>query len=678
MPNRLEKETSPYLLQHAGNPVEWYSWGEEALEKAHLEDKPIFLSIGYAACHWCHVMAHESFEDGEIAALLNEHFVSIKVDREERPDLDSIYMNAVVAMTGQGGWPMSVFLTPDGKPFYGGTYFPPQPRYGMPSFRQVLESIIRSWEEEREQVGEIGRQIADHLAKAARPQILPGTLGQKGIDQASQKLIESYDWQNGGWGPAPKFPQPMAIDFLLSQATRGNEEALRTAVHALRAMSRGGMYDLAGGGFHRYSTGNDWLVPHFEKMLYDNAQLASAYLHGYLLTGDDAFRAVTEATLDFIQRELAHPKGGFYSSLDADSEGKEGKYYIWTGQEIREKLEDPTQAELFAAAYGVTPEGNFEGRNILQRRKNNEDLAAQFDLPIESVRSKLEEGLKRLLAARENRVRPATDDKVLVSWNALALIAFAEAGIYLARQDYLTVATRSAEFLLRELFSGGQLLRSWRNGQTRHAGYLEDHAGLILGLIALYQADPNPRWYTAAQNLAREMVEHFSDPESGFFDTRDDAGTLLTRPKDEQDNATPSGNALAALALLKLAELEGQTELRERSIQILGRMQPVAARYPTAFGFWLNAMDFALGPIKQIAVMGNPADPATQELVRMVFAKYDPRRVTAVSDFPPPPGSPMLLADRPLKNGLPTAYVCEGFACLLPVNDPKSLAVQIG
>ncbi len=612
MPNQLEKETSPYLLQHAGNPVDWYAWGEEALEKAHREDKPIFLSIGYAACHWCHVMAHESFEDEEIARLLNNHFVSIKVDREERPDLDSIYMNAVVAMTGQGGWPMSVFLTPDGQPFFGGTYFPPTPRYGMPSFRQVLESIIRSWEEEREQVGVVSQQIAEHLAKAARSASPTRPLEQTTIDQAAHNLLDSYDGQNGGWGPAPKFPQPMAVDFLLAQATRGNQNALQAAVHALHSMSRGGMYDVVGGGFHRYSTDGSWLVPHFEKMLYDNAQLARVYLHGYLLTHEENFREVCEATLDFILRELTHPEGGFFSSLDADSEGEEGKYYVWTEAEIREILADAVQSDLLLAAYGVTLQGNFEGRNVLQRRKTDQELAEQFNHPVDDVRSLLEKSLDRLLKAREGRVRPATDDKVLVSWNALALVAFAEAGAYLNRQDYLAAARRNADFLLRELHPAGKLLRSWRVGQARHAGYLEDYAGLILGLISLYQADPDPRWFAAARELAQEMVAHFSDPEGGFFDTRDDAGTLLTRPKDEQDNATPSGNALAALALLKIAELDSQAGLQERAIQMLGRMQAPAARYPTAFGFWLNAMDFALGPVKQVAVLGDPDMAETQ------------------------------------------------------------------
>jgi hypothetical protein len=688
MSNHLAHETSPYLLQHASNPVDWYPWGPEALDKARAEDKPIFLSIGYAACHWCHVMAHESFEDPATAAILNAHFVNIKVDREERPDLDGIYMQAVVAMTGQGGWPMSVFLTPDGQPFYGGTYFPPARRYNMPSFQEVLQTIARLWREDRPRLLESGQQICAHLQQtsAFTPATIP--LSAATLDQAAMALAQAYDWPHGGWGAAPKFPQPMAIEFLLRKATRGDRFAHDIATHALRAMAKGGMYDVVGGGFARYSTDDRWLAPHFEKMLYDNAQLALAYLHGYLVTGEAQFRRVCQETLDFVARELTHPAGGFYSSLDADSEGEEGKFYLWTAAELRAAL-DPAEYEFFSAAYDVSENGNFEGRNVLQRRMDDAALGEKFRLEPEAATDKLSACHARLLAARSQRTRPATDDKVLTAWNGLMLRAFAEAARYLKvsaagdresrATNYKTAAIRNAEFLLTALRPGARLLRAWRNGQARHNAYLEDYAALILGLLALYQTAPDPRWFSAALGLAEELAAHFHDPDGGFFDTRADHETLLIRPKDLQDNATPSGNALAAEALLQLAAFTGNGNWRALAETMLAGIQNPAARYPTAFAHWLCALDFALGPVQEVAILGAADHPQTQALTEALWAGYRPRLVAAIANATSaPPGSPALLEERSLLNGLPIAYICYNFTCQQPVNTPDELLSQIG
>ena len=595
MTNHLSTETSPYLLQHADNPVDWYPWGPEALMRAVHADKPIFLSIGYAACHWCHVMAHESFEDPQIAQLLNQYFVCIKVDREERPDLDSIYMKAVTALTGQGGWPMSVFLTPQGQPFYGGTYFPPQSRYQLPSFRDVILSVNRAWQGDRRQLLQAADQVTEYIQKNSRLNLKGPVLDPQNLKKAADALIASYNWPSGGWGSAPKFPQPMAIEFLLRQAFRGSRDAMGVAHHLLGVMSQGGMYDLVGGGFHRYSTDDQWLIPHFEKMLYDNAQLAQVYLHAFCLTGDPAMRQICESTLDFILHELMDPQGGFYSSLDADSEGQEGVFYAWSLAEIQQLVPDPNQAELFIAAYGMTGPGNFDGLNVLQRALSDADLAVQFSIPVEQVQPALAVILQRLFTGRSNRVRPATDDKVLVAWNALALMVFAEAASILKRPDYLAVATRNAAFILDNLYKG-QLLRSWRSGQAQHPAYLEDYAALILALLALYQASPQSRWFSSAVHLANEMLAHFSDPLGGFFDTADNHPSLLIRPKEIQDNATPSGNALAISALLHLAAYTEKADWRTLAEESLGAMQETMLRYPTAFSCWLSTLDFAVGP----------------------------------------------------------------------------------
>jgi uncharacterized protein YyaL (SSP411 family) len=693
MSNRLAGENSPYLLQHAENPVDWYPWGEEALEKARREDKPIFLSIGYAACHWCHVMAHESFEDQDTAAILNEHFVSVKVDREERPDLDNIYMSAVTAMTGQGGWPMSVFLTPEGQPFFGGTYFPPVRRYNMPAFREILLTIARLWREDRQQLTQSAQEIARRLMEMQTSIQDSQPLDPAFLDQAAFRLAQSYDWQHGGWGKAPKFPQPMAIEFLLGRAAQGDRMAMDIALHALDTMAKGGTYDVIGGGFARYSTDNQWLIPHFEKMLYDNAQLAQVYLHGYLLSGRQVYRRICCETLDFMRRELAvqhkPTSGGFYSSLDADSEGEEGKFYLWEIEEIRSilrsfqpnlpalKNRSIDWAEFFIQAYDVQPNGNFEGKTVLQRKMDDTALAQNYSLEMDDIPELISQMHERLYKVRAQRVWPALDDKALTAWNSLALIAYAEAGRYLQRQDYTQIARATADFLLTELRVNRKLMRSWRNGNARHNAYLEDIAGLALGLIALYQSDPDVRWFEAAVQLVEEMNEHYSDPAGGFFDTRDDHEALLLRPKDMQDNATPSGNALAALALLQLSIYTGRSDWRARAETMLGAIQEVAARYPTAFAKWLCGLDFALQPIQEVAILGDLTQAGAQALIAVIWEKFRPFCLVAMSSYPPSEKAPMLLKDRPLLNEQATAYVCRNFICRQPVSAADELRKQL-
>jgi uncharacterized protein len=691
MPNQLINETSPYLLQHAHNPVDWYPWGEDALAKSKAENKPIFLSIGYAACHWCHVLAHESFEDPEVAAFMNEHFINIKVDREERPDLDAIYMQATVAMTGSGGWPMSVFLTPDLKPFYAGTYFPPVPRHNLPSFKDVLAGIARTWKEQQGEASRVGNEVFSHLQESLTVNIQSDAgFTQEHLDTAVKTLLESYDWGYGGWGSAPKFPQPMTIEFLLrrfvhpkqSEDKNQEEAPLKASLHALKAMARGGMYDAVGGGFSRYSTDNFWRVPHFEKMLYDNAQLVRAYLHAWQITGDPFFRQIVTETLDFIAREMTHAEGGFYSSLDADSEGEEGKFYVWTLDEIRATLKE--DSDFFEAAYGVTARGNWEGHTVLQRALDDASLAARFKLAPEAVPAKLADSHSRLLTARATRVRPGTDDKLLTSWNGLMLATMAEAvrlldsGIWLPANNqqaghFYKLAIRNAEFILSALRPNGKLRHSWRDGKTTNEVFLEDYAALILGLLELYQTDFNDKWFQSARELADEMIELFDDPAGGFFDTSKDAIDLLLRPKDVQDNATPSGNALATESLLKLAAFTDEGKYRDLAEKALRLVVGMAVRYPTAFGRWLSAADFALGNTKQIAVLYAAQDGEATDLIQAVQSAYRPNTVVAASTYPPSNKAPTLLSERPLKDGKTTAYVCEGFVCKNPVTTVSEL-----
>ncbi|MCX7682764.1 MAG: thioredoxin domain-containing protein [Anaerolineae bacterium] len=659
MPNRLVNEISPYLRQHADNPVDWYPWGREALEKAHQEDKPIFLSIGYAACHWCHVMAHESFEDAEVAAILNAHFVPVKVDREERPDLDAIYIQAVQMLVGSAGWPLSVFLTPDGRPFFGGTYFPPTPRYGMPAFRDVLLAVARTWRERRAEILEGSKQIVEHI----RHQMAPSP-GREGLDmalleRAVSRLQAEFDPVYGGWGEAPRFPQPMVLEFLLRRHVAGDGRALPMVTHTLEAMARGGLYDQLGGGFHRYSVDRRWLVPHFEKMLYDNAQLARVYLHACKLTDNPLFRAVAEETLDFMLREMGDPAGGFYATLDADSEGEEGKFYLWTASEIRAVL--GPDADQFSALYGVTTGGNFDGRNILTFAGGWEEREATARL-----RQTLQE-------VRERRARPARDEKVVVAWNGLALAAFADGARLLERADYRAAAERNADFLLAHLRRpDGRLWHIWRDGQAKGEGFLDDYTHLIDGLLALYEATFNPRWYNAAAELAEVVRTHFAAP-VGFYDTADHHETLIVRPRNLQDNAIPSGNAMAAFVFLRLAGLAANPGLAELARQGMAEIGGLAARYPLAFGQWLVALDYALSDPWEIAVVGALEGKDTQVLLGML-AGYRPHQVLAAGA----PGSPVpLLANRPLAAGRATVYLCRGGVCQAPITEPEDLAGRL-
>jgi uncharacterized protein YyaL (SSP411 family) len=669
--------------------VEWYPWGEEALSRARLENKPIFLSIGYAACHWCHVMAYESFEDPDTAALMNASFINIKVDREERPDLDSIYMAATVAMTDSGGWPMSVFLTPGLQPFYTGTYFPPERRYNMPSFREVLTGIANAWQNERENITEVSAKVTRHLLRNTQTAPAAFTLTNELLDNAATELVQNYDWGFGGWGSAPKFPQPMTIDFLLRRYTAGHPEALKAALHALQVMARGGMYDVVGGGFSRYSVDNLWHVPHFEKMLYDNAQLALAYLHAWQLTGEPFYRRIVTETLDFIAREMTSPEGGFYSSLDADSEHEEGKFYTWTIQELQSIL--GTDFDFFKAAYGISEQGNastgsaqdLEGKLVLQRALDDSTLAARTHTPPHLVSDKLAVCHSRLFAARAERIRPATDDKILTAWNALMLAAFAEAarafqntGEELATR-YRLMATRNAQFILGKLRPDGKLCRSWRNSKTTSEVFLEDYAALIIALLAVYELDFDNFYFSTALELAEEMIQRFDDPAGGFFDTPQDGESLLMRPKEYQDNATPSGNALACDALLRLAALTDRADFRVKAEEMIGTLVEQALRYPTAFARWLSAADFALGNVKQVAVVGDPGLAETQALWAVLREGWQPRRVAASSLIPLDTNAPALLHDRLMKDGKPTAYVCEGFTCKNPVIIASELRKQL-
>jgi uncharacterized protein YyaL (SSP411 family) len=676
MTNRLINETSPYLLQHVDNPVEWYPWGEEALEKAREEDKPILLSIGYAACHWCHVMAHESFEDPETAEFMNEHFVNIKVDREERPDLDSIYMSAVVAMTGQGGWPMTVALTPDGEPFFGGTYFPPTNRYGMPSFKQVLLSLARAWQDRRGDVADNAAQIVEHIGRTVAMHEQTDVLDEGLLRGAVAALGTSFEPRKGGFGHAPKFPPSMTIEFLLRYYLRaGDAQALHMAEYTLEQMAYGGMYDQLGGGFARYSTDDDWLVPHFEKMLYDNGLLARAYLHAWKVTGRPLYRRIVEETLDWALQEMRQKSGGFYSSLDADSEGEEGKFYVWQVGEIRQVLGE--DADLFMRYYNVREGGNWEGSNILHITHSLKEVAGAMGLDLETAEQKLATARQKLYTLRAKRIWPGLDDKVLTAWNGLILAALAEAGRDLQRPDYTEAAVQNAEFLFQTMrLENGRLLRTWKAGsEAKLNGYLEDYAYLADALLALYQNTFDERWFRWARELGDHIVAHFQDSENGgFFDTSDDHETLIHRPKDLQDNATPSANAMAAHVLLKLSLYTGEGSYWDLAQRAVSALYGAMVKYPNGFSHWLCAVEFITGQPREVAVAGQPAAEDTQALLDVIFADFRPNLVVAVGmnrDTVP------LLADRSQKEDRATAYVCVQFVCQLPVNTPDALQAQL-
>jgi uncharacterized protein len=669
--NRLADATSPYLLQHADNPVDWFPWGDEALSKAAAEDRPIFLSIGYAACHWCHVMERESFEDEGTAALLNANFVPIKVDREERPDLDAIYMDAVQAMTGQGGWPLSAFLTPTGKPFFAGTYFPKEPAHGMPSFRQVLEGIAEAWRERRGDVEGQGGRVIEAISRAASLTASTEPLSGEITSSALAALRRSFDETWGGFGSAPKFPQPMTLEFVLRMALRDAPDARSMLTTTLDRMAAGGLYDQLGGGFARYSTDATWLVPHFEKMLYDNAQLAQLYTRAWLLTREDLYRRVATETLDYLLREMRHPEGGFFSSQDADSEGVEGKFFTWSWGELVGLV-----GEEAAEAFGASPGGNWAGEhgertNVLWRPDGAEVLSGD-----------LAEARRVLFEERERRVRPATDDKVLTAWNAMAIQAFAEAGRAFGNDVFTRAATAAAEFVLSHLRrADGRLLRTWRDGTPGGPAYADDHALAASAMLALFSRTGELRWFREAKRLVDDLVRLFADHErGGFFQSGADVDALVIRPKELYDNAVPSGNSAAADVIQRIALLTGDAELERIGVSAIRLIRDVLGRAPSGFGHALSALDLSLGPTREVAIIGSMDEPAARALADEILAvRFLPNTVVAIAapDDQEAVEAVALLRDRPQVDGLPTAYVCERFACLLPVTRTEDLADQL-
>jgi uncharacterized protein YyaL (SSP411 family) len=659
MTNRLIEETSPYLLQHAHNPVDWYPWGPDALDRARTEDRPILLSIGYAACHWCHVMERESFEDEATAALMNEHFVSVKVDREERPDLDAVYMDAVQAMTGSGGWPMTVFLTPDGRPFFAGTYFPPEDRHGIPAFRRVLVALAEAWRDRRDEIVDQGRRVAEALAASERLAASPDPLTEELLGRALATVAGSFDAEWGGFGGAPKFPQPMTLEFVLRAHLRGYEGALAMLTATLDRMAAGGMYDQVGGGFHRYSTDARWHVPHFEKMLYDNAQLLRLYARAWQVTGHERYRQVATETGEYLLREMRHPDGGLFSSQDADSEGVEGRFFVWSWDELLGLV-----GEEAAVGFGATPEGNWEGSNVLR-------FPAGAPADLEALGS----ARRILFDAREARERPATDDKVLSGWNGLAIAGLAEAGRILGQPQFVDAAVAAAEFVLTNLRTpGGRLVRSWREGRTGPKAFADDHAMLAEGLLTLYETTFDQRFFVVARQLADELIRLFADPEhGGFFQTGSDAERLVVRAKDLFDNAVPSANSVAADVLLRLALLTGEASYGEAGESALRLVRPLLARSPGGFGHALTAVDFLLSEPREVAIVGDPSSPDTRALVDVVRARFRPHLGVAVGA----PGQDTrvpLMEHRTAVEGAATAYVCRGFVCDRPVTAPSDLA----
>jgi uncharacterized protein YyaL (SSP411 family) len=674
--NRLQHETSPYLLQHAANPVDWYPWGAEAFEQAQREDKPILLSVGYSACHWCHVMAHESFEHEATARLMNQLYVNIKVDREERPDVDDIYMQAVQAMTGHGGWPMTVFLLPDGRPFYGGTYFPPTPRPGMPAFREVLAAVAEAYQQRRADV----EQAADSLTGSLQRDLLNLGSGSVGhldaglLDTAYAQMARRFDPDYGGFGGAPKFPQPMNLDFLLrTHARSGTESARDMALFTLAQMARGGMYDQVGGGFHRYSVDARWLVPHFEKMLYDNAQLSRVYLHAWQLTGEPFYRHIAEEIYDYILREMADAEGGFYSATDADSEGEEGRFFVWDQAELEALL--GADAEIALEYWGVTAGGNFEGHNILYVPLADSAVAARLGLTADALRAKLAAIKDTLYAARAQRVAPGLDDKIVTAWNGLMLASLAEAARVLGREDYRAAAVRAGEFVLRALVApDGGLFRTWKRGQAKIAAYLEDYAAVVDALLELYQTTFEPRWFEAARRLADYALDHFAAADGGFYDTADHHETLIVRPRNPQDNATPSGGALLTRQLVRLAAYTGDARYDTAAQTALAGLTEAFRQFPQAFAEWLNALDMFTVGLAEVAVVGDPADARTAALLDVVRGPYRPNVITALAPTDVDDAHPVaLLHGRTLRDGAPAAYVCRHFVCQMPVTTPDAL-----
>ena len=678
MSNRLAHSTSPYLRQHAENPVDWYPWGPEALARARTEDRPILLSIGYAACHWCHVMAHESFEHPATAALMNDLFVNIKVDREERPDIDSIYMQAVQAMTGQGGWPMTVFLTPEGEPFFGGTYFPPDDRHGMPSFTRLLRSVNEAWRTKRDSVRTTTTALRKIYDVAQAPAGAPDALTPVTLDRAFRGTAQSFDARNGGFGGAPKFPPTMSLDFMLRYWRRhANDGALDMVLRTWHAMARGGLHDQVGGGFHRYTVDAIWLVPHFEKMLYDNALLVRLGAHLWQATRDAEVRAATERTIDWLAREMTSPEGGFYSSLDADSEGHEGVFYVWSHDEFARVL--GADAELLAGYWGVTLAGNFEGRTILHVRQPPVHAAARLGVSLPELEAAVARGRVALLVARAARIRPGLDDKIVAGWNGLMLRGVCAAARAFGRPADRALALRAAEFCWRALVRDGRVWRVRPAADTtdRIVGYLEDHAALALGFIATYELTFDDAWIDRARAIAAAMQRWFWDVDAQrFFDTASDAEPLITRPRDVTDNAMPSGHSLATELLLVLAELTGDDALRVQATTVLDSMSDPLARYPSAFGHLLGAADLAVHGAVEIALSGTPGAADFDALDAAIGQHYVPSVVLA-GGRTEHAGDIALLRDRPMVGDAATAYVCRRYACERPVTSPAELGARL-
>ena len=692
VPNHLASESSPYLLQHQNNPVDWYPWGPEALAKAKTENRPIFLSIGYSACHWCHVMEYESFENDLIARYLNEHFVSIKVDREERPDLDQIYMNAVQIMTGRGGWPMSVFLTPDLKPFYGGTYWPPTARMGMPGFEQVLVAVNDAWRNRREMAERQAEELTGHLQSVGEeasegrqpPEAEPLTTAL--LDNAQRQLARAFDSRNGGFGQAPKFPHSMDLQLLLRLWKRQpREETLRMVTHTLDKMAAGGIYDHLAGGFARYSVDERWLVPHFEKMLYDNALLTSAYLDAFLATGGQRFARIARETCDYILKYMADSAGGFHSTEDADSEGEEGKFYVWTPPEIKEVLGSEA-GERFGYVYDVSEQGNFEhGKSILNLPKTIEQCAAVRGWKLDELEHELAESRTKLLAIRDRRFRPGKDDKILVSWNGLMIDAMARAGVVLGEPGYVAAATKAADFVLREMSRDGRLLHTWRHGKAKLDAYLDDYACFANALVTLYEATLDERWIDEAVRLAEIMRQHFEDKErGGFFFTADDHEQLIARNKDLHDASVPSGNAMAATVLIRLGKLTGRTDFLESARGALLAGLQVMQRAPTAAGQLLIALDMWLGPMQELVLIGGSDAATNRTLLNEIHRAYLPNTVIAFrGDAGEPKSASQSPSLKPLFEGRaaisdqPTLYICENFICQAPMSGPENIRARV-
>ncbi len=676
--NRLINETSPYLLQHAHNPVDWHAWGDEAFETAKANDKPILLSIGYSACHWCHVMEKESFEDEDIAHLMNQDFVNIKVDREERPDLDSIYMQAVQAMTGSGGWPLNVFLSPDLIPFFGGTYFPPQDRHGLPGFKRVLNSVADAYKNRKAEVKDTTDKLFTYLKQSADSESGNIPISENTLTNAYVSISRSFDWSNGGFGTAPKFPQPMVMEYLLRHWQRsGNAEALRMVETGLNMMANGGIYDQVGGGFHRYSVDSVWLVPHFEKMLYDNALLSRLYIHAYQATGNEFYKHVACQTLDYVMREMTDEAGGFYSTQDADSDGVEGKYYVWTPDEITDVL-GKDDGDLFRSYFGVTAQGNFEGKTILSKVIDEEKLAGDLDIiPAELVQG-IERSKRLLLDARSHRSAPHRDDKILASWNGLMLAGFAEAAMAFGRDDYLDVAASNANFLTEVMYEKGRLRHSYKDGRSSDRSFLQDYAFVCNGLIQLYLASFDDGWLSQAITMADEMVSSFWDTENKtFYDTGEGLPDLLVRPRNMFDNALPSGPSAATIVLLYLSRLLNKPEYEQIAESAIGQVLPTAAQYALGYGNWLCAIDSYLAKPAELVLVGPPQDDRTRLLADIISQHYLPNLVQARIDPQKAGADVTLLKDRVMVDDRATVYICEKYACAAPVTDGEELKMRL-